>query len=128
MVIATHVPLQENAGTLSAALFQTKLAAYSTHAVAALYRAVKFKEMIWSDTAEPFRYLRIDHTDHGDLAIFGGQDHKNKTGQGEDTGAQHRVLEQLLERHFGRGEITHSWSGQVIETVDCDAFCIMKLH
>jgi glycine/D-amino acid oxidase-like deaminating enzyme/nitrite reductase/ring-hydroxylating ferredoxin subunit len=116
VVIATHVPLQGNAGTVAAALFQTKLAAYSTYAVAALYPAGSLQEMIWSDTAEPFRYLRIDRTDRGDLAIFGGQDHK--TGQEEDTDGQYRRLAELLETHLGNGEIIHRWSGQVIETVD----------
>ena len=116
VVIATHVPLQGIAGTLKATLFQTKLAAYSTYAIAALYPTGTLQEMIWSDTAEPFRYLRIDRTDRGDLAIFGGLDHK--TGQTKDTDAQYQTLALLLNRHLGKAEIIHRWSGQVIEPVD----------
>ena len=63
VVIATHVPLQGNAGTFGAALFQTKLALYSSYAVAARIPAASVKEMIWSDTADPFLYLRMFRTD-----------------------------------------------------------------
>ena len=54
VVIATHVPLQGSAGSLGAALFQTKLALYSTYAIAARIPATAVKEIIWSDTADPF--------------------------------------------------------------------------
>ena len=116
VIIATHVPLQGNKSTITAALFQTKLASYSTYAIAVLYPKDTLPRMIWSDTAEPFNYLRIDGTDEGDLAIFGGEDHK--TGQETDTAACYARLEERLERYLGKGTVTHRWSGQVVETVD----------
>lgn len=51
--IYEHVPLQGSAGTLDAMLFRTKLALYSTYAIAARIPAAAVKEMIWSDTADP---------------------------------------------------------------------------
>jgi len=73
VVIATHVPLQGESGTFGAALFQTKLSLYSTYAVSATLPPGEREEMIWSDTAEPFHYLRIDRHEGHDLAIIGGR-------------------------------------------------------
>jgi len=116
VVIATHVPLQGTAGTLGAALFQTKLALYSTYAIAARIPAAQVKELIWSDTADPFRYLRMEKLGDSGLAIFGGEDHK--TGQETDTAACFTRLEQRLARWLPEAVVTHRWSGQVVETVD----------
>lgn len=116
VVIATHVPLQGNRGTVGAALFQTKLASYSTYAVAALAPSGSLPEMIWSDTAEPFNYLRVDRSTEGDRIILGGQDHK--TGQLEETGESFEKLGMLLRGIAPDARITHQWSGQVVETVD----------
>src|SRR5262249_21206538 len=57
---------------------------------------------------EPFR----DH----DYVIFGGEDHK--TGQGLDTNSRFDRLERTLQSMIEGVEITHRWSGQVIETPD----------
>lgn len=116
VVIATHVPLQGNAGTFGAALFQTKLALYSSYAVAARIPAASVKEMIWSDTADPFLYLRMFRTGDSGIAILGGEDHK--TGQVEPTEECYRKLEQALAKMVPEAVVTHRWSGQVVETVD----------
>lgn len=116
VVIATHVPLQGMAGTVGAALFQTKLALYSTYAVAARIPAASVKELIWSDTADPFRYLRMEKMGDSGLVIFGGEDHK--TGQESDTAACFTRLEERLARWLPEAVITHRWSGQVVETAD----------
>lgn len=116
VIIATHVPLQGNRGTLGAALFQTKLASYSTYALAARAPSGSLPEMIWSDTAEPFHYLRVDRTEDGNVIVLGGEDHK--TGQMEDTGDCFSRLEEVLSRLVPEARVSHRWSGQVVETVD----------
>ena len=116
VVIATHVPLQGTARTLGAALFQSKLALYSTYAIAARVPVASVKELIWSDTADPFRYLRMEKLGDSGLAIFGGEDHK--TGKEDDTAACFTRLEQRLARWLHEAVVTHRWSGQVVETVD----------
>ncbi|WP_035604281.1 FAD-dependent oxidoreductase [Haloferula sp. BvORR071] len=116
VIIATHVPLQGEAGTLGATLFQSKLIPCSTYAVAAIIPGTAPEPMIWSDTAEPFLYLRISPENASHLAILGGKDHK--TGQAVNTPKLYTELERKLAEMLPAAQVTHHWSGQVIETVD----------
>jgi hypothetical protein len=55
--MATHNPLMGTAGVLGAALFQTKLALYSTYAIGAKVPSEKLPEASFWDTSEPYNYL-----------------------------------------------------------------------
>ncbi len=116
LVIATHVPLQGATGTISAALFQTKLAPYSTYAVGAKVPSGTVPEASFWDTNTPYFYLRIDHHKEHDYAILGGADHK--TGQVEDPQKHYERVEKRLLQLIPKATIDHRWSGQVIETND----------
>ena len=73
-------------------------------------------DALFSDTGDPYDYLRIEpYRDH-DLVIFGGEDHK--TGQADDTNRCFDALQRRLESLLPGIEVTHHWSGQVIETPD----------
>jgi Rieske Fe-S protein len=101
---------------LSATLMQTKLALYTSYAIAGRVEKASVPDALFWDTGDPYHYLRIEpHRDH-DLVIFGGEDHK--TGQVSDTSARFNRLERTLKSMLGGVEITHRWSGQVIETPD----------
>ena len=71
--------------------------------------------LLW-DTADPYRYFRVEPHRGYDVVIFGGEDHK--TGQASDTSERYARLEQELRRWRPAIELTHRWSGQVIETPD----------
>jgi glycine/D-amino acid oxidase-like deaminating enzyme/nitrite reductase/ring-hydroxylating ferredoxin subunit len=114
--VATHVPLQGEGGMVGAALFQTKLALYSSYAVRARLPGNALPELIWSDTADPFYYLRIEKDDQGLSCVFGGEDHK--TGMEEHTENRFQNLERQLDRILPGAQVTHRWSGQIVETVD----------
>lgn len=116
VVVATHVPLQGAAGTISAALFQTKIAPYSTYAIGAKVPSGAAPIASFWDTADPYFYLRVDRKKGHDFAILGGADHK--TGQVRDTSAPYARVEKQLRKLFPQAEVTHRWSGQVIETND----------
>lgn len=116
IVIATHNPLVGLSGVAGAALFQTKLALYTSYVVAGRVACGSVPDALWWDTADPYHYIRVEpHRDY-DLVIFGGQDHK--TGQEHDTEARYRSLEAQLGAIVPEIELTHRWSGQVIETPD----------
>jgi glycine/D-amino acid oxidase-like deaminating enzyme/nitrite reductase/ring-hydroxylating ferredoxin subunit len=116
IVIATHNPLVGFGGLAGATLFQTKLALYTSYVVAGRVATGTIQDALWWDTADPYRYLRVEPRRDYDLVIFGGEDHK--TGQQADTFACFRRLEERLRTLLPEIELTHRWSGQVIETPD----------
>jgi glycine/D-amino acid oxidase-like deaminating enzyme/nitrite reductase/ring-hydroxylating ferredoxin subunit len=116
IVIATHNPLVGLAGTTGAALFQTKLALYTSYVIAGRVGKGVVPDALWWDTADPYRYLRVEpHRDY-DVVIFGGEDHK--TGQETHTEACYQRLQEKLGTLVPGIEVTHRWSGQVIDTPD----------
>jgi glycine/D-amino acid oxidase-like deaminating enzyme/nitrite reductase/ring-hydroxylating ferredoxin subunit len=116
IVLATHTPLLGVSGMVSATLFQTKLALYSSYVVGGRVRKGQVPDALFWDTATPYHYLRIEPQTDGDFVIFGGEDHK--TGQAENTVACYERLERALEKLIPGIDVTHHWSGQVIETPD----------
>lgn len=116
LVMATHNPLAGLSGALGAAIRQTKLALYTSYAVAGRVPSGTVPDALWWDTADPYRYLRVDRRGDHDIVIFGGEDHK--TGQRDDTAAGYERLEQQLRALVPDVALTHRWSGQVIETHD----------
>jgi glycine/D-amino acid oxidase-like deaminating enzyme/nitrite reductase/ring-hydroxylating ferredoxin subunit len=116
VVLATHTPLVGNAGIVGAALFQTKLALYTSYVVGGRVRRNRVPDVLLWDTADPYHYLRVERHRDFDYVIFGGEDHK--TGQVDDTNACFNRLEQTLRSIVPDVDITHRWSGQVIETPD----------
>jgi glycine/D-amino acid oxidase-like deaminating enzyme/nitrite reductase/ring-hydroxylating ferredoxin subunit len=116
VVIATHVPLTGKNSLLSATLFQTKLAPYSSYAIGAKLPKGSLPEALFWDTSDPYFYFRADRRPRFDYAIFGGLDHK--TGQVSDTQAIYDQLEAKLRSFLPTARINHRWSGQVIQTND----------
>ena len=100
----------------SATLLQTKLYLYTSYVLGGRVAKGAIPDALFWDTASPYHYLRLDpHRDY-DYAIFGGEDHK--TGQAADTEQCYRALEGTLRQVVPEIDITHRWSGQVIETND----------
>ena len=116
VIIATHVPMQGNRNTIAATAFQTKLASYSTYAIAARVPKGALPEMIWSNTADPFDYLRVDVGADDATIIFGGEDHKS--GKVIETSERFSTLEHRLANLVSGAQTTNRWSGQVVETID----------
>lgn len=115
-VIATHNPVLGTAGATGATIFQTKLALYTTYVVAGRVPRGTVADALFWDTADPYRYLRVEPDGDQDLVIYGGEDHK--TGQATDTNVVYGQLEEALRTLIGGIQVSHRWSGQVIETPD----------
>jgi Rieske Fe-S protein len=100
----------------SAALFQTKLALYTSYAMGGRLPAGTAVEGAFWDTSDPYLYLRVERRDDHEYLILGSEDHK--TGQADDPTACYERLERRFRTLFPGIDITHRWSGQVIETND----------
>jgi glycine/D-amino acid oxidase-like deaminating enzyme/nitrite reductase/ring-hydroxylating ferredoxin subunit len=116
VVIATHTPLAGKSTFLSASLLQTKLTPYTSYAIGGKVPSARLPEAMFWDTADPYHYLRVDRHQGFDYAILGGEDHK--TGQAADTTACFHALDETFRALEPDVEITHRWSGQVVETND----------
>jgi glycine/D-amino acid oxidase-like deaminating enzyme/nitrite reductase/ring-hydroxylating ferredoxin subunit len=116
VVLATHTPLMGAAGLPGALALQTKLYLYTSYAIAGRVPLDGLPEASFWDTADPYHYLRIERHRSSALAIFGGED--RKTGQEPDPAARFEALERTLRALLPSIDVTHRWSGQVIETPD----------
>ena len=116
VLLATHNPLVGISNMAAATLFQTKLALYTSYVIAGRVPKGTVPDALFWDTHDPYHYARLDPHRSDDLVIFGGEDHK--TGQATDTEACYARLEKTLRTRIPRVEITHRWSGQIIETPD----------
>jgi glycine/D-amino acid oxidase-like deaminating enzyme/nitrite reductase/ring-hydroxylating ferredoxin subunit len=116
VVIATHTPLAGKTNLPSALALQTKLYLYTSYAIGGRLPSAQVPEACFWDTADPYHYLRVDAHRGFDYAIYGGRDHK--TGQAADTAECFAALERDAQSILPGLDITHRWSGQVVETND----------
>jgi glycine/D-amino acid oxidase-like deaminating enzyme/nitrite reductase/ring-hydroxylating ferredoxin subunit len=116
VVMATHDPLVGKASPISATLFQSKLALYTSYVLGAKIPHGVVPEALFWDTNDPYYYLRNDAHRAGDYLIFGGED--VKTGQEKDANEVFKKLEQELKKLLPAAEVADRWLGQVVETND----------
>lgn len=111
VIVATNEPLTRLA-------LHTKLAPYRTYAIAAAVPRDSVPRALYWDTSDPYHYVRLapGESDHEELLIVGGEDHK--TGQGGEASSAFVALEGWAARRFPLTRVTHRWSGQVLETLD----------
>jgi glycine/D-amino acid oxidase-like deaminating enzyme/nitrite reductase/ring-hydroxylating ferredoxin subunit len=116
LVVATHVPVVGLTSMMRATLFQTKLHPYSSYVIGARIPRDAPPPALYSDTSNPYFYLRLHDDGDARYAIFGGADHK--TGTVEDTERCYSQVQDMLLRLFPSAHVERRWSGQVIETSD----------
>jgi glycine/D-amino acid oxidase-like deaminating enzyme/nitrite reductase/ring-hydroxylating ferredoxin subunit len=112
VVVATNSPF--DAGLL----LHTKMAAYTTYAIALKVPRGAVPHGLFWDTEDPYHYVRTQPGEgESDFLIVGGEDHK--TGQAGDQAERWDRLEKWTRKHLPTaGAVKHHWSGQVFETPD----------
>lgn len=116
IIVATHIPLTGARSVMKAAMFQTKLASYSSYVIGAKVPKNVFPHALCWDVSDPYYYLRTHTIGEQDYAILGGNDHK--TGQEQDPIECYEDLVKLLMQFTPEASVDHQWSGQVVETPD----------
>jgi glycine/D-amino acid oxidase-like deaminating enzyme/nitrite reductase/ring-hydroxylating ferredoxin subunit len=116
VIVATHNPIVGKASWIGATTLQTKLALYTSYVVGGMVPAGLVPDALFWDTADPYRYLRIDPRGDHDFVLLGGED--CKTGQDDRPVAAFETLERALTELVPAIQLSHRWSGQVIETHD----------
>ena len=100
----------------------TKMAPYRTYAMAFSIRRGAIPDALYWDTLDPYHYVRLQPGDkQSDVLIVGGADHK--TAEADDAVLRFEALEAWTRNLIPAAQdITHRWSGQVLDTVDYAAF------
>jgi glycine/D-amino acid oxidase-like deaminating enzyme/nitrite reductase/ring-hydroxylating ferredoxin subunit len=113
VVVATHAPVNDLVA------IHTKQTGYMSYVIGAgVPRDAVMRALYW-DTGNPYHYARVQNAPGGDgeILIVGGEDHR--TGQADDTTVHHDRLEGWARDRFPlMEEISYTWSGQVMQSVD----------
>jgi glycine/D-amino acid oxidase-like deaminating enzyme/nitrite reductase/ring-hydroxylating ferredoxin subunit len=115
-VVATNSPINDRVK------LHTKLAPYRTYAMAITLPRDSIEDALYWDTLDPYHYVRLE-AGRGDTQylIVGGADHK--TGEADDGWVRFEGIESWIRGLLPQlGNVTHRWSGQVLDTVDYAAF------
>jgi glycine/D-amino acid oxidase-like deaminating enzyme/nitrite reductase/ring-hydroxylating ferredoxin subunit len=115
-VVATNSPIVDTVA------LHTKMAPYRTYAMAMRIRRGALPDALYWDTLDPYHYVRLQPGDkQTDYVIVGGADHK--TGEADDAEVRFQALEAWARNLIPKlGEVSHRWSGQVLDTIDYAGF------
>jgi glycine/D-amino acid oxidase-like deaminating enzyme/nitrite reductase/ring-hydroxylating ferredoxin subunit len=120
-ILARDVVCAANSTIVGPTTLHTKMAPYRTYAMAFSVPKGAITDALYWDTLEAYHYVRLQEGDGTDFLIVGGEDHK--TGEADDAQVRFSGLESWARTRFNpTGEITHKWSGQVLEPVDFAGF------
>lgn len=119
-VVATNSPIHERVAV------HTKQAPYRTYAIAMSIPRGAVPVALYWDTLDPYHYVRVcgDERDADrELLIVGGEDRRIAPMAEAEAANRYIALEAWTRKHFPAvTDITHRWSGQVLETLDGLAF------
>lgn len=121
-IVADHAIVATNSPVHLQLALHSKQAPYRTYAIAAKLPKGALKDALYWDTLDPYHYVRLQpFSDADDVVIVGGEDHKS--GEADDGEARFAALEAWARTRLPNlGEVTHRWSGQVLEPVDYVGF------
>lgn len=116
VVVATNSPIIDRVAV------HTKQAPYRTYVIAAKLPRGSLPDALYWDTLEAYHYVRLQPlSEEHDIVIIGGEDHKS--GEADDGAQRFAALEVWSRARIPQmQEITHRWSGQVLEPVDYCGF------
>jgi glycine/D-amino acid oxidase-like deaminating enzyme/nitrite reductase/ring-hydroxylating ferredoxin subunit len=122
VIRAGHAVVATNSTIVDRVALHSKMAPYRTYVIVFKIERGALPDALYWDTEDPYHYVRLQPGEQdADFVLVGGGDHKS----GEANDAEKRFKD--LER-WARGKIpmlqdvTHRWSGQVLDTIDYAGF------
>lgn len=121
-VVAGAAVVTTNSPIVDRFALHTKTAPYRTYALAFSIPKGAIPDALYWDTLDPYHYVRLQPGEDGtDYLIVGGGDHKS--GEADDAEVRFKALEAWTRNFIPTAqEVTHRWSGQVLETIDYAGF------
>ena len=115
VVVATNSPISDYVIT------HLKQSAYRTFVIGMRIPTSSVTPGLYWNTAQPYKYIRVQRMDDHDVLLVGGEDHK--TGQSDDADDRFARLETWTRQRFPMArKVDFRWSGQVLEPADGIAF------
>jgi glycine/D-amino acid oxidase-like deaminating enzyme/nitrite reductase/ring-hydroxylating ferredoxin subunit len=121
-VRAGHAVVATNSSIVDRVALHSKTAPYRTYVVGFAIKRGALPDALYWDTEEPYHYVRLQPGDNGkDFVLVGGEDHKS--GEADDADERFDRLEQWARDKMPMlQDVTHRWSGQVLDTIDYAGF------
>ena len=114
-VIATNTPINDRVA------LHSKQAPYRTYAMAITIPKDSIADALYWDTLDPYHVRLENSRGETQYLIVGGADHK--TGEANDGQFRFEGLESWIRALVPNlGNVTHRWSGQVLDPIDYAAF------
>ena len=114
-MIATNSPINDRVA------LHSKQAPYRTYAMALQLPAGELPDALFWDTLDPYHYVRQHPGKDYNYLIVGGADHKS--GEADDAEVRYESARSMdPQSGAGCGDVTHRWSGQVLDTIDYSGF------
>lgn len=122
VVRAKHAVVATNSSISDRFAIHTKTAPYRTYVIVFELKRGVLPDALYWDTEDPYHYLRLQPGSADlDHVLVGGEDHKS--GEADDADERFGKLESWARALIsGLGEVTHRWSGQVLDTIDYAGF------
>lgn len=121
-VVAGAAVVTTNSPIVDQFALHTKTAPYRTYALAFSIPKGAIPDALYWDTLDPYHYVRLQPGEDGvDYLIVGGGDHKS--GEADDAEVRFQALEAWTRNLIPAAkDVTHRWSGQVLDTIDYAGF------
>ena len=115
-VVATNSPIADRVA------LHSKMSPYRTYVIGFAIAKDALPDALYWDTEEPDHYVRLQPGDNDtDFVLVGGEDHRS--GRADDGDKRFDKLEAWARRKMPMlQDVTHRWSGQVLDTIDYAGF------
>lgn len=119
---AGHAVVATNSSIVDRVALHSKTSPYRTYVIGFSIDRGALPDALYWDTEDPYHYVRLQPGDNGtDFVLVGGEDHKS--GEADDADQRFERLEQWSRSKMPMlKDVTHRWSGQVLDTIDYAGF------